>query len=44
VLARMAFAVRLAQVGNGEFGVVLEGVEGFVSEQFLDVVGLSVRP
>ena len=39
VLARMAFAVRLAQVGNGEFGVVLEGVEGLVSEQFLDVVG-----
>ena len=34
----MAFAVRLAQVGNGEFGVVLEGVEGLVSEQFLDVV------
>ena len=34
----MALAVGGAQVGDGEFGVVLEGVEGFVAEEVLDVV------
>ena len=27
-----------AQVGDGEFGVVFEGVEGFVAEELLDMV------
>ena len=34
----MTPAVGFPQVGNGQLGVVLEGVEGLVSEQFLDVV------
>ena len=33
----MASAVGVAQVADGEFGVVLEGVEGLVSEEFFDV-------
>ena len=28
----------VAQVGDGEFGVVLEGVEGLVADQYLDVI------
>jgi len=34
----VALAVGGAQVGDGEFGVVLEDVEGFVAEEVLDVV------
>ena len=41
-LPRMTLAVGLAQVRDGEAGVVLEGVELLVTEQLLDVV--HVRP
>jgi len=34
----VALAVGGAQVGDGEFGVVFEGVEGFVAEEILDMV------
>ena len=34
----MTLPVRVAQVGDGQLGVVLEGVEGLVTEQLLDVV------
>ena len=37
-LPRMTLPVRVAQVGDGQLGVVLEGVEGLVTEQLLDVV------
>lgn len=40
----MALGVRLFQVGDGEFRVVADGVEGLVAEQFLDVVEVGPGP
>jgi hypothetical protein len=37
-LPRMAALVLLLEVADRKFGVVLEGFEGVVAEQFLDVV------
>ena len=39
----VALAVGGAQVGDGEFGVVFEGVEGFVAEEILDMVIVGDR-
>ena len=36
--------MRGLDVGDGELGVVLEGVERFVTEQFLDVVHARAAP
>ena len=37
-LPRMTLPVSLFEVGDGELCVVLDGVEGLVAEEFLDVV------
>lgn len=34
----MTFPVGLFEIGNRQFGIVLESVERFVAEQFLDMV------
>ena len=40
----VAFLVGLLQVLNGQFGVGLEHIQGFMAEQFLDVVHIGAAP
>ncbi len=44
LFAGVALGVSLLQVGDGQPGVVLEGVEVFVPEQFLDVIDVGSTP
>ena len=38
LIPRMAAFVRSLKIGDSKAGIVLEGVEGLMAEQFLDVV------